>query len=349
MPSFRATAASVLAAALIGFAIAPHAAAEGAGKPRTPLSPPVKVTLGTIGSASDVGFFIAQERGYFAAEGLEVKFEFIGSAVTMLPSLATGSIHVASGGIGAGLINAIHRGIAVRIVADKGTLYPGSSYQALLLRKDVAPKVRRAADLKGLKIATSGAMRTIDGIIMSRLAISASLGPTDIQIVDLVFPDMVTALATGAIDGALIIEPFATTAIDQGSAVLWKSAAEIMPNIQIAGVYYGPKFIEAEPEAAKRFMVAYLRAIRDYNDEFLSKKNMDPIIAVLTKYTRIKDPAVYRRITPPSIGANAEMNLDSLKEFMAVWKEHKLIPEIDADKIVDDQYLRYAWDQLGRR
>lgn len=349
MPTIRAHATAVFAAAVIGLAAAPHAAAEGAGKPRAPLSPTVKVMVGTIGSASDVGFFIAQERGYFTAEGLEVKFEFLGSAVTMLPALATGQIHVASGGIGAGLINAVQRGIALRIVADKGTLYPGSSYQALLLRKDVAPKVRSAADLKGLKIATSGAMRTIDGIILSRLAKSANLAPSDIQIVDLVFPDMVTALAKGAIDGALIIEPFATTAIEQGSAVLWKSAAEIMPNIQIAAVYYGPKFIEAEPEAAKRFMVAYLRAIRDYNDEFLSKKNQDPIIAILTKYTRIKNPAVYKRITPPSIGANAELNLASLKEFMAEWKEHKLIPDIEPARIVDDQYLRYAWEQLGRR
>jgi NitT/TauT family transport system substrate-binding protein len=349
MPSIRAFAAAAFAALVIGHAAAPEAAAEAAGKPRPPLSPPAKVIVGTIGSASDVGFFLALERGYFKDEGLDVKLEFLGSAVKMIPALATGDIHVASGGIGAGLINAVHRGIALRIVADKGTLYPGSGYQVLLLRKDVAAKVKTAADLKGLKIATSGAMRTIDGIIMGRLAQSAGLAPSDIEIVDLVFPDMVTALAKGAIDGALIIEPFATTAVDQGSAVRWKTADEIMPNIQIAGVFYGPKFMEAEPEAAKRFMVAYVRAIRDYNDEFLSKKNQDPTIAVLTKYTRIKDPAIYKRITPPAIGANAEINMTSLKAFMAAWKEHKLIPEIDPAKVADDQYIRYAWDQLGRR
>jgi NitT/TauT family transport system substrate-binding protein len=337
------------AAILVASGLAAGSAAQTADKPRAPLSPPVKVAVGTIGSASDVGFFIALERGYFKAEGLDVKLEFLDSAVKMIPALATGDIHVASGGIGAGLVNAVSRGIALRLVADKGTLYPGSGYQVLLLRKDVAAKVRTAADLKGLKIATSGAMRTIDGIIMGRLAVSAGLAPSDIEIVDLNFPNMVTALAKKAVDGALIIEPFATRAVDQGSAVRWKPADEIMPGVQIAGVFYGPKFMESEPKAAERFMVAYVRAIRDYNDEFLSKKNQDPIIAILTKYTRIKDPAVYKRITPPAIGANAEVNLASLKDFIGVWKEHKLIGEIDPAKVVDERYIRYAWDQLGKR
>ncbi|HVO16353.1 MAG TPA: ABC transporter substrate-binding protein [Alphaproteobacteria bacterium] len=324
--------------------------AEGA-KPaaRAPLAPPVKVVVGTIGSASDVGFFIAADRGYFKDEGLDVHLEFLQSAAKMVPALATNDIQVASGGLNAGLVNAIDRDIPLRIVADKGTLRPGSGYQAFLVRKDLADKVKDFKDLKGLKVATSGGLRTIDAIIVRNAVERGGLTLKDVEVVDLAFPEMVTALAKGAIDVALVIEPFATTAIGQNSAVRWKSADEVAPNLQIAAVYYGPKFMSEQGEAAKRFMVAYVRAIRDYNDEMLNKKNPDAVIAVLTKFTRIKDPATYKKIVPPYIGPNAEVSAASLKTAVDEWASRNLVAKVDVAKLMDDQYLRYAWAQLGKK
>ena len=335
----------VLGATLLGGA----AQAEGAKPARAPLSPPVKVVVGTIGSASDVGFFIAADRGYFKDEGLDVHLEFLGSAAKMVPALATNDIQVASGGLNAGLINAIDRDIPLKIVAGKGTLRTGSGYQAFLVRKDIADKVKDFKDLKGLKIATSGGLRTIDAIVLRAAVERGGLTLKDVEVVDLAFPEMVTALAKGAIDAALMIEPFVTTTLGQGSAVRWKSADEVTPDLQVAAVYYGPKFMGEQPEAAKRFMVAYVRAIRDYNVELLDKKNPDAVIAILTKYTRIKDAATYKKMVPPYIGPNAEMSATSLKTAIDEWSSRNLVGKVDVAKVMDEQYLRYAWDQLGRK
>jgi NitT/TauT family transport system substrate-binding protein len=335
---------SILLAGLMAIGTA---AAESA-KP-APLTPPVKVVVGTIGSASDVGFFIALDRGYFKDEGLDVHLEFLGSAAKMVPALATNDIQVASGGLNAGLVNAIDRDIPLRVVADKGTLRPGSGYQAFLVRKDIADKVKDFKDLKGLKVATSGGLNTIDAIIVRNAVERGGLTLKDIDVVDLAFPEMVTALAKGAVDAALMIEPFATTAIGQGSAVRWKSADEVAPNVQIAAVYYGPKFMADQGEAAKRFMVAYVRAVRDYNEEMLNKKNPDAVIAVLTKYTRIKDPETYKKIVPPYIGPNAEMSPESMKIAIAEWHSRNLVGNVAVAKVMDDQYLRYAWERVGRK
>src|SRR5690606_376979 len=245
--------------------------------------------------------------------------------------------------------NAIDREIPLKIVADKGTLRPGSGYQAFLVRKDLADKVKDFKDLKGFKIATSGGLRTIDSIVVRAAVERGGLTLKDVEVVDLPFPEMVTALAKGAVDAALMIEPFATTAVDQNSAVRWKSADEVTPNLQIAAVFYGPKFMSEKSEAAKRFMVAYVRAIRDYNEQMLNKKDPDAVIAVLTKYTRIKDPATYKKIVPPYIGPNAEMNPDSMKTAIAEWNSRNLVEKVEASKVMDDQYLRYAWEQLGRK
>lgn len=341
------------AAALTGASLACLAPAGPAGaqtaEKRAPLSPPVNVVVGTIGSASDIGFFIAQERGYFKAEGLEVKIELLGSATKMMPALATNDLQVASGGLNAGLINAIARDIPLRIVADKGTLVPGSGYQTFLVRKELAGKVRDYGDLKGLSIASSGGAITTDSVVINKALQRGGLTIKDVKIVDLRFPDMVTALAKGAVDMALIIEPFATRALDQDVAVRWKNADEITPNLQLAAVFYGPKFMSDQPEAAKRFMVAYVRAVRDYNDEFLKGGNKDAIIAVLTKNTPIKDAGIYRRIVPPSINPNAELNIDSIKESLDAWVSRGVVEKVDIGKLVDSQYLRYAWEQLGKR
>ena len=45
---------------------------------------------------------------------------------------------------------------------------------------------------------------------------------------------------------------------------------------------------------AQKFINAYIRAVRDYNDAFkggrLAGPNAEEIIAILTEYTEIKDP-----------------------------------------------------------
>jgi NitT/TauT family transport system substrate-binding protein len=342
-------AAALLGAALAGLSAGGAAAETAPSQARAPLSPPVNVIVGTIGSASDVAFFIAYERGYFKAEGLTVKIESLGSATKMMPALATNDLQVASGGLNAGLINAIARNIPLRIVADKGTLVPGSGYQTFLVRKELAAKLRDYADLKGLTIASSGGAITTDSVVINKALSRGGLTIRDVKVVDLRFPDMVTALAKGAVDMALIIEPFATRAVDQGVAMRWKNADEISPNLQLAAVFYGPKFMSDQPEAARRFMVAYVRAARDYNEEFLKGGNKDAIIAILTKHTAIKDPAIYRRIVPPSINPNAELNIASIKESLEAWVARGTVANVAVEKLVDTQYLRYAWEQLGRK
>jgi NitT/TauT family transport system substrate-binding protein len=92
-----------------------------------------------------------------------------------------------------------------------------------------------------------------------------------------------------------------------------------------------------------------VRAVRDYNDEFLKGANKEAIIAILTKYTAIKDPAIYRRIVPPSINPNAELNLVSIKESLDAWVARGTVSNVEVEKLVDTQYLRYAWEQLGRK
>src|SRR5437879_5081063 len=60
------------------------------GQP-APLSPTVKIAVGDSQQANEAGLYIAQDRGYFAREGLDVSFVTT-SIAEEIPALATGQM-----------------------------------------------------------------------------------------------------------------------------------------------------------------------------------------------------------------------------------------------------------------
>ena len=77
-----------------------------------PLTP---VTLGMTGTTTDVGFYVADKKGFFRAEGLDVKLTMFDSAARMITLFASAALDVGGGGPSAGLYNAVARGVEVAV------------------------------------------------------------------------------------------------------------------------------------------------------------------------------------------------------------------------------------------
>jgi len=94
---------------------------------------------------------------------------------------------------------------------------------------------------------------------------------------------------------------------------------ELYPNFETAAVYYSEKFIKERPEDAKKFMRAFLRGARDYNDALDGDRLTAPaaadVIPILTEYSFIKNPDVYRAMRSHYVDPNGELNVKSLKDF----------------------------------
>src|ERR1700692_3506528 len=90
----------------------------------------------------------------------------------------------------------------------------------------------------------------------------------------------------------------------------------IYPGQQNAVVLYSEDFIAKRP-IAEKFMVAYLKAVREYNDSLKDGKiagpNAPEIISILTEDTAIKDPKIYAEITPNACDPDGRLHVDSLK------------------------------------
>src|SRR5215208_4184953 len=103
--------------------------------------PVVQIKLGTLSTVADGPQYLAAERGYFREEGLDVSFENFGSTADMTAPLASGELDLGSGSATAGLVNAVARGIGIKLVADRGQYTRGHSYAALVVRKELSGQI----------------------------------------------------------------------------------------------------------------------------------------------------------------------------------------------------------------
>src|SRR6202521_802737 len=77
------------------------------------------VTVGAASTTSDAPIYIADRKGFFKAEGLQVTVTNFRSAADMVVLLGTNQLDVGAGSASAGLYNAVLRDIKIKIVADK--------------------------------------------------------------------------------------------------------------------------------------------------------------------------------------------------------------------------------------
>src|SRR5262249_5206891 len=154
-----------------------------------------------------------------------------------------------------------------------------------------------AQDLKGMKFAMN-APGVSNTSTLNTLLQSAGLKYSDVETVDLPLPDHVAALKNKSVDASASVEPGPAFAIRNGDAVLIKSDDEILPNHQIAVLLYSEEFASKRTDAARRFMRAYIRAVRFYNGALktgrLDGANADDVIAILSEATPIKSRDIYK-------------------------------------------------------
>jgi NitT/TauT family transport system substrate-binding protein len=311
-----------------------------------------QVKVGTTNVASDVGFFIAEQKGYFRDAGIDVTTTTFASAAKMIAPLGTGELDVGGGTVAAGLYNAVERGINIKVVADKASVEEGYEYSTLLVRKDLADsgRYKSLADLKGMTVATASQGAGSESALNEALK-KGGLKFTDVNVVYMGFPEMFAALRNKAIDAGVTNEPTVTRAIEQGFAVRASKRA-IYPGQQTAVVLYADEFIDKRRAVAQKFMNAYIRALRDYNDALkdghIAGPGADDVIAILTKYTRIKDPKVYRDMVPFAANPNGQVNKTTLANDWDFFKSRGLISgHVTVDRVIDNSFADEAVRQLG--
>jgi NitT/TauT family transport system substrate-binding protein len=330
------------------------AASAAMGLAGTARAQTTKVSIGVTGAATDVGLWVADAKGFFKAEGIEVNFERFDSAARMNAVLGSGELDVGAGGPSAGLFNAVGRGIDIRIVADKSQNVTGRGSQKLLVRKDLidSGRYKSFADLKGMKIAGSAPGSSASTVILKFLE-KGGVKPSEVDNVYMSFPQMGIALKNKAIDAALPAEPAVSSALRLGDIVAVANDYDVYPVHQISTILYSGRFAKANPEVAKKFMRAFLRGVRYHNDALAPDGNFagergDEIVSILTQYGPFKDAAVWRSFVFSACNPNGELHIPSMKDDLNVWRAQGLIEvPVEVEKALDLSYVEWALKELG--
>jgi NitT/TauT family transport system substrate-binding protein len=294
-----------------------------------------KIKLGSQPFISHAGLFIALEKGYFAKEGVEVENKVSrASGAQMLTALVAGDYDIIGAGLTVATYNAALRGVDIRIIADKGGNKGERSYAWILVRKDLFDKgLKSLADLKGRKIGTPG-VGTANWIELMMLLEKGGVAPEEVKLVDLNAPDRVSSLAAGTIDAMIAPEPFVAQAKATGKAVELVSVGDLGMFLEAVLMTTGSA-INQRRDALKRFLKAYVRGAKDYNDN----PRDSTVVAAIAKHTGL-DRAIVERSHPFYMDPSGRVPEDVVQKQME-WliKRNLLSKAVPLEKLIDNSLL----------
>lgn len=328
---------------------APTATSASAAQDK-PLDPPFTVKLGILPIFSVVNIYTAIEKGFYKEQGLNIELINFDTAAKMTAPLTTGDLHAGAGAVSAGFFNAIQRGLPLRVVADWNSAAKPPSTLAFVARKDLADSgaIKTFADWKG-KTVSINATGVFSEILFDMGLKSGSLTAADVKQVIVPFDQVPIAMSNKSVDVALTNEPFVTMGIDQGVHVRWKDIADLDPGRGYSVILYSPVFVKDNPEAAKRWMLAYMKGVRYYTKALQTKEGKAEIIGILGKYLTVKDPTFYERVIFPYTNPDGYVNAKSVAADLDWYLGAGQVKEKqDLSVIIDNQYVEYAIGKLGK-
>jgi NitT/TauT family transport system substrate-binding protein len=231
-----------------------------------------------------------------------------------------------------------------------GGIKVGLINDGLIVKPD--SDIKSFADLKGKKVAI-GAPGTGTASALNEALKKGGLKYSDVDVVYIGFPEHLPTYKNKGIDASITNEPTMTRAIEDGVAVRVAGNDITYPDQQTAVTFYADNFIRNRRDVAERFMRAYLRGVRMYNDALkdgrLAGPKANEVIPILVKYTTIKDESMFRRMVPSYCNPDGEVNVTSLKKDLEFFRELGLIEKKDAsvDGVVDSSFAKAAVAKLG--
>jgi len=286
-------------------------------------------------------YYIAQAEGFFAEEGLEVEFiDMQGEEAT--PLLIEGELDVVAG-FGVYYLNAMARGAELKVVADKGHIgTTGCSSGALVVRQELfeTGELDTVAELEGRTMPLRSA--SMEEYYLDKLLATADLTLEDLEITFMPQPAELEAMAQGTIDATMASEPWATRHAQTGNAAVWMPYNDFVPEEQHVTVVFGPSLLDANPDAGRRFMVAYLRGVRQYN-QGKTERNLEIMAEFSGLEKEFLEAACWFDFYD-----DGHVNVQSLLDFQewAVGKGYldSVVPE---DQFYDPGFIEYANQVLG--
>jgi NitT/TauT family transport system substrate-binding protein len=187
--------------------------------------------------------------------------------------------------------------------------------------------------------------------LLNEAAKFAGIKFEDMTPVYLSFPQQIAALQNKALDGTLLIEPQATVAVNAGYGVRFMDTNVFYPNQQISVIFYSDKFVNERKAVADKFMRAWLRGVRVYNDAIkggkLAGTGADDVVATIAKSFNM-NPTLVREMYAQAVHVDGGVNAAGIQRDLDFFKKQGWVTgQIKASDVIDMSFARNATAGLG--
>jgi NitT/TauT family transport system substrate-binding protein len=238
------------------------------------------LTVGSVQSTTAAGLYLAAQRGYFAAAGLNVRIVPTAGSGPVMADLINGTLDASFGNY-VSFILAQAQGLRLRILAEGSSAVPRED-EIVIARNS---PIRTVQELRGKTIAVN-ALAGIGQLLVSSVLTENQVPPSSVKFVAVPFPAMDGALNAHRIDAAWMNEPFFSQAeISSGAQGLADCDQGATQNFPISGIAVTQAWAQRYPLTAAAFVTALHRG------QALADTNRYAVEQVLPQYIKVSRAA----------------------------------------------------------
>jgi NitT/TauT family transport system substrate-binding protein len=268
---------------------------------------------------------IAEQLGYFKAEGLDVTIADFAGGSRALQAVVGGSADVVSGAF-EHTVNMQFKGQAMRAFVLQGR----APQIVLGINPKTMPNFKSVADLKGRKIGVT-APGSSTNVMVNFILAKVGLKPSDVAIIGVgASQGAVAAMQSGQIDAISNLDPVITLLQRSGHLKIVSDTRIVAESDKVfggpmpAGCLYAPQaFLDKNPNTAQALANAIVRA-----DKWIHSAGPGDIIKVVPEAFLLGDRAVY---VDAFLAAKGALSPDGMIPEAGAATAFKALASVDAE------------------
>lgn len=283
---------------------------------------PIRIVVTPV--ANYTGLLVGRDKGWFEEQGLNVSWSPVAQTAIAVEATYGGSVELGGGGVLEPMM-ARSNGLDMMLVAPNARIRPGApDNSAIVVKANTA--IQKPADLAG-KRASVGLLNSINHVHFIEWMRRNGGDSKTVQLTEIPFPQMADALIQDRLDAVWAVEPFFSILKKSGNVrVIGYPYQENIPNMDITAMFAKESWLNANGDAAKRFLAVYIRA-----QKFIADAPKEVRDAFVSKFTSVRPEIVAEMSLPIFI---SDFNVPSLKGTMELAVGQNLMKSIDVDSMI---------------
>jgi NitT/TauT family transport system substrate-binding protein len=286
-----------------------------------------KLRVGVVPVLDAGAFFIAQAKGHFAKERLEIEVTPTPGGGPSIAALVANQFQFAMSTVTT-MISGVAEGIDMKLVTGVSGARPyPNDYSAILVRRDSG--IKSGKDTVG----KTGASHLLQNLpwICTRMWIDSTGGDSSkVSIIEVQFPQQQDALLGGRIDFAATNEPFMSAAIQQSPdklEIVSGLMGTMLPNTIVAAFAATQDYIGKNKAVVEAFVRAYAQGA----EWAQQNKNNPELVELVAKFTKLPPERLRALMAwPDYIRAIDASTLDRIAKAMQHYGSLKTVPDTAA-------------------